>query len=137
VKALTICQPYAHLIMGGEKRVENRAWPTRYRGQIFIHAGKSTAWMGGWPTNPPLVFGAVVGSALLVDCIELSNNAGWPAVGQKYPWFFSHRHVSGPYCFVLDGVRRLENPIPYRGAQGFWNFPDHLVPLDTLVSVVP
>ena len=44
MKVITICQPYAELILLGEKRVENRTWPTNYRGTIGIHAGKSKAW---------------------------------------------------------------------------------------------
>jgi hypothetical protein len=47
VKALTICQPYAELIARGQKRVENREWPTRYRGPLLIHAGKSREWLSG------------------------------------------------------------------------------------------
>lgn len=40
MKALTISQPYASLIARGEKFVENRRWPTPYRGPLAIHAGK-------------------------------------------------------------------------------------------------
>jgi hypothetical protein len=64
MKALTICQPYAHLIVRGEKRVENRTWPTRYTGPLAIHAGKSRQWLspGDVPAfelkGDPLVFGA-------------------------------------------------------------------------------
>ena len=45
MKALTICQPYPHLIMLGEKPVENRTWATSYRGPLAIHAGKSRQWL--------------------------------------------------------------------------------------------
>ena len=40
MKALTACQPYAHLIVTGEKRVENRTRPTSHRESLAIHAGK-------------------------------------------------------------------------------------------------
>ena len=43
MKAITISQPWAHLIVRGEKRVENRTWPTEHRGPLAIHAGKSLA----------------------------------------------------------------------------------------------
>lgn len=42
VKALTISQPFAKLIADGEKFVENRGWPTHYRGRLAIHAGLGT-----------------------------------------------------------------------------------------------
>ena len=41
-KAITIRQPWAGLIAVGEKIYETRSWPTKYRGPIAIHAGKSS-----------------------------------------------------------------------------------------------
>lgn len=43
MKALSIKQPWAHLIVSGVKDVENRSWKTNYRGRIFVHASKQTA----------------------------------------------------------------------------------------------
>lgn len=40
MKALTIWQPWAWLIVTGTKPVENRTWATDYRGPMLIHAGK-------------------------------------------------------------------------------------------------
>ncbi len=40
MRALTILQPWAEMIARGVKRVENRTWRTKYRGEIAIHAGK-------------------------------------------------------------------------------------------------
>ena len=39
MRKLTIRQPWASLIICGEKDVENRTWTTRYRGELAIHAG--------------------------------------------------------------------------------------------------
>ena len=46
MKALTVCQPYASLIVGWPgiaiediKQIENRNWKTSYRGPLLIHAG--------------------------------------------------------------------------------------------------
>jgi len=39
--ALSIRQPWAYLIIHAGKDVENREWPTRVRGNILIHAGKT------------------------------------------------------------------------------------------------
>src|SRR3954452_3561016 len=39
MKALTIRQPWAALIMAGSKDVENRVRPTSFRGRLAIHAG--------------------------------------------------------------------------------------------------
>ena len=40
MKVLTIKQPWATLIMQGNKRFEFRSWQTKYRGDLLIHAGK-------------------------------------------------------------------------------------------------
>jgi hypothetical protein len=124
MKALTICQPYAELIRLGLKRVENRTWPTKYRGLMYIHAGKSRAWFdddeqlirdfGRMPA-----FGAVVAIANLVDCLPYDAiQAG--EFDKKYPWLRDHDHASGPWCFVLDNVNPI-GPWPWRGAQGLFN----------------
>ena len=41
MKAISLWQPWASLIAYGAKRVETRAWATRYRGPIAIHAAKT------------------------------------------------------------------------------------------------
>jgi hypothetical protein len=41
VKALSIRQPWAWLIVTGYKDIENRSWRTNYRGPLLIHAGRA------------------------------------------------------------------------------------------------
>jgi hypothetical protein len=120
MRALTICQPYAHLIALGEKPIENRDWFTSYRGPLLVHAGLSFSWLeeGDRERYPDMAFGAVVAVAELVACLRLSDGPqGWPS---RYQRLYGHEHANGPFCFVLDAVRRLPSPIPCRGAQGFW-----------------
>ncbi len=140
MKALTICQPYAHLICLPQadprhKRVENRTWATRYRGPIAIHAGKSLKWLDLSADRSidleydilvsDMAFGAVVATANLVDClsVEAIAEARYP---YKYAWLETHNHIKGPWCWVLADVKAIE-PIPYTGAQGLWYFPDELL----------
>lgn len=122
MKALTICQPYAELILRGDKPVENRAWRSGYRGPLLIHAGKSRAWLDTWPEQmPDLVRGAIVGMASVIDC-------GRPDyVRATFPIIADNEHVIGPWCIVLDAPRRLVEPIPYRGQQGLFDVPDDVV----------
>ena len=114
MKALTVCQPYAELIARGLKPIENRTWPTSYRGPLAIHAGKSREWMdeGDLEAYPSMAFGAVVATCRLVDCVRLAN---LPAA------LTGHQHANGPWCWILHDVQRIE-PVPQRGAQGLWNF---------------
>lgn len=124
MKALTICQPYAEMIVRGDKRVENRTWPTKYRGPLYIHAGKNKQWLddGDLENFPNMAFGAVIATVNLVDCIHID---AIPSVhlDKKYPWLRNHEHVSGPWCWILDRVTPI-GPWPYRGAQGLFEIED-------------
>lgn len=119
--ALSIKQPWAHSIVLGSKRVENRTWRTHFRGRFLIHAGKSLddeqmiAWHrtckeGGirdtWAQRVPtheIPLGGIVGVATLIDCVSESDS----------PWF------CGPWGFVLDQVEPLSFQ-PCRGQLGFF-----------------
>lgn len=132
MKALTICQPYPWLILIGDKHVENRTWPTRYRGPLAIHAGKSREWLDAFDEDNateagyPLVFGAVVGICTLADCVHVDQiNAG--QLDERFPQLIHRDHVGGPYCWVLTDVRRLVTPVPWRGAQGLFNIADDAI----------
>ena len=41
MKALSILQPWAWLIVNGYKDIENRSWSTQQRGRVLVHAGKT------------------------------------------------------------------------------------------------
>jgi len=134
MKALTICQPYADLICLPDdddraKRVENRTWSTSYRGLLLIHAGKSRQWLSGDNYGIPIedmVFGAILGIARLADCVHVDRLSD-PATNRRWPWLEFHPHAEGPQCLVLTECRRFETPIPYKGAQGFFEVPREVV----------
>ena len=126
MKALTVLQPYAALIImpqsklpPGEvrKRVENRTWPTRYRGPLLIHAGKSLKFMRpGDERFGELVFGAIVGVADLVECVEFQR-----LKDSRLDWLYDHPHAEGPWCWVLENVVPFDKPVPYAGRQGLFD----------------
>ena len=105
MRAITICQPYAHLIVTGAKRVENRTWPTRVTGPVAIHAGKSREWLElsedgmrdedyGLPLAA-MSFGAVVGVADLVACLPIDEIRRGDH-DARFPWLREHEHAEGP-----------------------------------------
>jgi hypothetical protein len=126
VKAITICQPYAHLIALGEKPIENRNWQTRHRGPILIHAGLSFGWLGEDDRQrfPEMAFGAVVAIAELVACLPYLQRRAWP---ERFRALGDHEHANGPWCLVLEDVRRLPAPIPCRGERLIWTPPADVV----------
>ena len=76
MKALTIKQPWASLIVNGYKEYEFRSWKINYRGKILIHAGmrleKAIA-ESYKEYNLNYTMGAIIGEAELVDCIQVDE----------------------------------------------------------------
>jgi hypothetical protein len=111
LKALSIMQPWAWLIVNGHKDIENRTWWTNYRGPVLIHAGKKADahfmpphWEWSHITPPEAFdFGGIIGRAEIIDCTRDSLS----------PWFH------GPFGFVLDNMEPLPFQ-PCRGALGFF-----------------
>jgi hypothetical protein len=129
VKAISIRQPWAWLITLGYKDIENRSWPTAYRGPVLIHAGLRKAdpdvvsdvlgrldraerlkLSQRMPALDDLPAGGIVGIAEIVDCVAHSNSR----------WF------EGPYGFIL----RNPHPIPfvrYPGTLRLFDIPTELI----------
>lgn len=140
MKALSIRQPWAWLIVrpdlvgaaraaaiasGEIKDIENRSWPTRFRGRVLVHASKSMTraeyedaldplWSRGGPTIelPPfeqLQRGGIVGAVTITACIAPADR-------------ISKWHVDGAYGFRLVDAR----PVPFvecKGALQFFDVP--------------
>ncbi len=102
--ALSIRQPWPNRIFFEGKDVENRDWPTRFRGMVLVHAGKTVDPEDrdeARDKNMPL--GGIVGIMEIVDCVTVMDS----------PWFF------GEYGFVIKNARPLKF-LPCRGALGFF-----------------
>jgi hypothetical protein len=118
-RALTIRQPWAAAITFADKRVENRVWPSSYRGPVLIHAGTTLDRRHG-PMAAAVVrglqldMGAVLAVARITDCHEDD--------GECTPW-----SATGHFHHVLDEVTALPLPIPWTGAQGLWVPPPPLL----------
>lgn len=132
MKALTLTQPWATLVTIGAKRIETRSWRTEYRGPLGIYAAKG---MPDWAMDTcqeepfrsvllaagiagvcDLPRGAVIATCRLVDCVPTKI---FSPSDQERPF---GDYGPGRYAWMLDDVRRLERPIPGRGALGLWEF---------------
>jgi hypothetical protein len=113
LKILSIRQPWAHLVTQGSKNIENRVWPTHYRGPFLIHASLTINRMACRKhglTPGDMETGGVVGMAEIVDCVT----------DHRSRWF------EGPYGFVL----RNRRPLPFvkwTGSLGLRDAPARLV----------
>lgn len=118
MKALSIRQPWAWLIIYGGKDVENRTWHTKLRGRFLVHAAKGMTWdeyrwarsfaelygCRNLPSFEELQRGGIIGSVELVDSVDTSSS----------PWYM------GEKAFVL----RDPQPLPFQPMKGRLGFFD-------------
>jgi ASCH domain len=114
VTALSIKQPWVNLILSGRKTIEVRSWPTRYRGELWLHAGLNIdreACARYSVDASRLVRGAVVGKVEMYDCFEFDAMA-WEKTSEQHLNFsqFSPRRYA--WCF------RLAEPVIPREVKG-------------------
>lgn len=140
MKALTIWQPWADLIVRGYKEWETRPRSIGYRGPIAIHAAQyhklpheiyteiakaigisPDKYIQSWLYSlecgvPENRHGAVLGIAMITGC-EPTNRLRVTdqerALGNFAP---------GRAAWHLESVREYERPIPARGLQGLWEW---------------
>lgn len=130
MKALTVKQPWAHAIIHLGKDVENRSRPTKQRGQLYIHAGKTHSQegidflraRGQWPASTVGTLGMVIGTVDVIDChhaddcVQVDTDH---AVSRCSTWA-----MPGHFHWVLANPRPLATPFPIQGKLGIWNFGD-------------
>jgi hypothetical protein len=126
MKALTIKQPWASLIIEGGKDIENRSRCTHIRGWVLVHAGmrqEQAAEVYEWCDNRSIFnnsarphaardvvlrarhsISGIIGAMHIVDCVEESAS----------PWF------NAPFGWVIDRVVKLPF-LPCKGKQGWFN----------------
>jgi len=122
LRALSIRQPWAWLVVNGYKDIENRTWSTELRGRLYIHAGQRMVpddypdqrehiYRAGIVIPGQLARGAIVGEVTITGCQSASDS----------PWF------CGPYGFLLEDPIAYENPVPYRGQLGFFEVDENAI----------
>lgn len=149
MKAISIKQPWASLIVEGIKDIENRTWkcPEKYIGQrVLIHASAhqkldkmpldfilnkhQLAVLSEHYTELELCkkhnnYGVIIGSVEIVDCV-INHPSIWAEkseLGQKNepPCDF----CKPIYNWVLANPIKFPKPIPAKGKLGFWDFDLH------------
>lgn len=125
MRAISLWQPWASLIVDGRKGYETRHWATKHRGPLAIHAAKQIESHDCGRFSYPVATiarGAVLGVVALEDCIEMTaeivrlmrNN---PAEFNAGNW------MVGRFAWRLRLVEKFPEPIPAIGRQGLfeWN----------------
>ena len=116
MKALSIKQPYAELILQGRKKIELRKWNTHFRGEFLIHASKQPdkESMDKFEFKN-LPCGMLLGKANLTSVKLYKSELDF----DKDKSLHLASNLWGKYGFMLDGVKRI-TPIPYKGQLNFF-----------------
>ncbi len=119
MKALSLKQPWAELVVSGRKTLEIRTWRTKFRGEFFIHASHSIDKEGmvkfGFQNLPT---GCIVGKAELVDVKEYQTKKEFDADISLHQVRLSNWDKKR-YGFILANVQRIE-PKPAKGQLNFF-----------------
>lgn len=138
MKALSIWQPWASLIISGHKKLETRSWPAPYsiRGQRIAIAATKTICSDqrkamaeeafcshysatGQPSLETLPLGAVLGTVLVDGSREIDSDFMRELELQEeaFGWY-----GPGRFAWFLKDPLPLVTPIPVKGGQGLWNW---------------
>lgn len=125
MKALTIKQPWATLIMQGDKRFEFRSWKTKYRGELLIHAGKGIdkAAMIRLKKYLPedLPYGKILGKVKLVDCIKMSPEFKNKLLKENDE-IYTDSSFQENYGWQVTDVEVFDEPIDAKGQLSLWEY---------------
>lgn len=139
MKALTIHQPWASLLVWGKKKYETRDWKWKYRGLIAIHAGKE-------PLSPlesyydilcalkedtanfnepyfDSTFGKIIAIATLKDIHLMTRQL---INKQSHLERLCGYWEPGRYAWEFTDIKSLSEPIPVRGMPGLWDVPHEI-----------
>lgn len=120
MKALSLKQPWAELILLGKKTIETRKWNTFFRGAFLIHASKTVDKKACSEFNidpKGLVTGAIVGKARLVSVKKYSSKKDFEKDKDKH--LAGEFYANPVYGFLLRDVKRVKQE-PIKGKLGFF-----------------
>lgn len=137
MKAISLWQPWASLWCSPAKIHETRGWSTSFRGWLLVHAAKKIVYECGvelddivcdvfgshWRMELPR--GAIVGAVNVVSCK--------PTDTMTFKSFQERDDLEcgdfspGRFAWQRGEFKLFSEPIPYRGAQGFFDVPNEVV----------
>lgn len=141
LRAISLTQPFASLVILLEKEYETRSWPTAVRGDVAIHAARNfPTWAQELCHTNPFFRDALARHGLTVATLPLGDILGlieWQScqpteivrlkLSEKELAFGDYD--SGRYASRLANPRPCKQPIPARGSLGFWRVPAEIAAL--------
>ncbi len=132
MKVLSLTEPFASLILSGNKSVETRSWSTNYRGEIYIHASRTAISKDVQNRNElmslvetiSLKYGYIICKCRLVDCIYMTKEYVEDIKKNNYKEYICGEYSEGRYAWILEDVEVLDDPIKANGQLGIWDYYD-------------
>ena len=149
MKTITIKNPWAYLICSNIKPIENRTWPTKYRGKVLVHASANPVknfpnplnveqWNSLAPDQKLLLRSntlpnsAIIGSVEIIDCV-VNHESIWaekteiPSLGDVLEDIHYLGKAMTPNPLIYNWV--LANPVLFakpilnvKGKLSFWEY---------------
>ena len=125
MKALSLTQPWAQLIVSGAKKYETRSWTTSYRGPLYIHAAKRfPAYARDYALEvyrnaavlPDFPLGAIIGRAILKNIYRTEDIVATLSDLER----LYGDYTPGRWAWELPEAEMFETPIPYKGSLGLF-----------------
>ncbi len=138
MKAISLLQPWASLVVMGVKTIETRSWGTKHRGPILIHASMGKAgnifaeemyFKKYVPAFNKLPFGAIIGKATITNVMRIEHlNMPDEIINRLTMEEKAFGDYSeGRYAWILEDHIKFKNPVPARGTLSIWEYPGDIV----------
>lgn len=134
MKAISLLQPWASLVVMGAKKYETRSWNTFYRGRILIHASQGKeAGMNLWYLDPfdkyikdfnALPFGAIIGECKIEMTME-TELVRKKLMGTDEYLFGDYS--TGRMAWRLVQPVQYKRIIPCKGQLNVWDVPEEVL----------
>lgn len=139
MKAISLWQPWASLVVLGEKKIETRDWDTKYRGPLLIHAAKrqdlpelkelmenypyfaESLGMNFHEAIAKLPYGALIGK---VDFVGIRQTCAIQCCDKERTF---GNYADGRLGWILENPVLFEHPVAYKGAQRLFDVPCEII----------
>lgn len=138
MKAISLLQPWASLMVLGLKEIETRSWQRGYRGELAIHASKRiipfdqvfgylsfdqrtflmVRFCEKYGDYSKLPTGSILAITDLLDIVPVErvrDNLSWI---EKACGDYSDKR----FAWMTKNIKELEVPVPIKGQLGLWNW---------------
>lgn len=142
IRAISLWQPWATLVVFGYKQLETRHWSTNYTGPLAIHAAKKKsrdierlcefddpiflALQRAGYTYKTLPRGGIIGKVYMGNCVPVTDPIVRRRIDEKRDEYSFGDFGKGRFAWVLSVPSIIDPMVECVGRQGFFEWEDGL-----------